>query len=1102
MDALFGLSMNLIMFVLLALLAVSLAVVAYVILRNRIVFLMGIRSIPRRMAQTVLIVLGLMLSTLIISAALTTGDTVDHSITDQSYTLMGHIDETVMPPSLRDDWVYEGDSRRRISADQYQGFQRTLREADAPDIDGSTGVLFEEVPVFNVTSRLSEPLVTFAGADADSLDAFPDIISATSGETLDLAALAPDEAYLNESAADEIEARPEEVVQVYVQNQPHDFTVVDVVEDRVLTGVGQQDAQEGLVTRLDTLQSLFGHDEVSFIAVSSRGGVRDTGDLTKAVETQLNQMIEENGLELALGKSKQDSVDLAEDIGNIMASFFLVLGLFSIGAGVLLIIMIFVMLAAERRSEMGMARAVGMKRGHLVQMFTSEGMTYNVVSAMIGAGLGILVAIGMSYIMGAIFASELFGLKIEPYVNPRTLAISYSLGVVLTFFTVAISSFRVSNLNIVSAIRGTEEPRHAEARRKTDWGAVGIGFAVMVVPFLGLLLIALRRGGVPRSWPWVLLSIFVPGYVGLWLIFIRGLGFDWSWWGLALRGLLMVVFPPLWTWYLLRNGLGIPSAWIFSVGGLLFGLLFFIMGINSDAAFPFALGFSLMTAGAAVLLRLLKFPERLAYTGAGLFLVVLWLLTAGGRLDSIFGPLEGDFEMFFLSGVAMVTSATYVLIYNAHLLLAVVTRLGGVFSSILPAMRTAVAYPLANRFRTGMTVAMISLVVFALTMMSTMNYNFDKLFLSDDSRGGWDVIVQENPNNPISDLPAALSDGGSSAADGFRAVGRLSLAGNSTASEVGQVPDDLQPGEEPQFEEYPVLGMDASFVESSDIKLDHRVSGYDSDEAVWEVLRTRDDVAVIDANAIQSGFGGGEFDFSVSGIKETDELFDPITLVIADPDNTVTRQVELLGVLTLGASGNFTGLYLPDSAFRDVFGEPELSLFYVSLTDPDKSEDVAKDIESTLFTAGVQSESLKKRAEEQGALFRNFFRLMQGFMGLGLLVGIAAVGVIAFRTVVERRQHIGMLRAIGYKRSTVALSFLLESSFVTLLAIFSGVTLAILLAYALVTSGELAEDATYHVPWLQILLVSVITYVASLAMTFIPARQAASIPTAAALRYE
>ena len=39
-------------------------------------------------------------------------------------------------------------------------------------------------------------------------------------------------------------------------------------------------------------------------------------------------------------------------------------------------------------------------------------------------------------------------------------------------------------------------------------------------------------------------------------------------------------------------------------------------------------------------------------------------------------------------------------------------------------------------------------------------------------------------------------------------------------------------------------------------------------------------------------------------------------------------------------------------------------------------------------------------------------------MALGLFVGIAALGVIAFRSVVERRQQIGMLRAIGYQTET------------------------------------------------------------------------------------
>ena len=69
--------------------------VGHGVVRSRVMFMMGLRNIPRRMGQTVLIVIGLMLSTLIISAAFTTGDTVDHSLTSQSYELLGHVDVVI-----------------------------------------------------------------------------------------------------------------------------------------------------------------------------------------------------------------------------------------------------------------------------------------------------------------------------------------------------------------------------------------------------------------------------------------------------------------------------------------------------------------------------------------------------------------------------------------------------------------------------------------------------------------------------------------------------------------------------------------------------------------------------------------------------------------------------------------------------------------------------------------------------------------------------------------------------------------------------------------------------------------------------------------------
>ncbi len=124
-------------------------------------------------------------------------------------------------------------------------------------------------------------------------------------------------------------------------------------------------------------------------------------------------------------------------------------------------------------------------------------------------------------------------------------------------------------------------------------------------------------------------------------------------------------------------------------------------------------------------------------------------------------------------------------------------------------------------------------------------------------------------------------------------------------------------------------------------------------------------------------------------------------------------------------------------------------------------------------------------------------------MGLGLLVGTAAVGVIAFRSVVERRQQIGMLRAIGYTRGTVALSFIMESSFIALLGIATGVGLAVLLSFNVLTSDEFENlDMAFVIPWWQILLTAAFAFGASFLMTILPSRQASGIVIAEAIRYE
>ena len=62
----------------------------------------------------------------------------------------------------------------------------------------------------------------------------------------------------------------------------------------------------------------------------------------------------------------------------------------------------------------------------------------------------------------------------------------------------------------------------------------------------------------------------------------------------------------------------------------------------------------------------------------GLVMLFFWLLFAGSNMPfETINELDGDIEMFFLSGVTMVIAATFVLVYNADLLLGLLTLVGG-----------------------------------------------------------------------------------------------------------------------------------------------------------------------------------------------------------------------------------------------------------------------------------------------------------------------------------------------------------------------------------------------------------------------------------------
>jgi putative ABC transport system permease protein len=1020
MNDLFGLSMTYIMIGLLIVLGVAVVLVGWVMLRNRVMFFMGVRNIPRRRAQTILIIIGLMLSTVIISTAFSIGDTVDYSITNQAYSHLRSVDEIVQATASDQDsgdpfsggGVQSVTSARPIPAETAQRLATQARTLDG--VDGAVAVIRAPVAVSDARSGQTEPNVILAGVDPDGMQGFTSDIRSTDGRELSLGDLASGEIYVNKSAQNKLDILKGDSIQVFAAGRPTTFIVKEIVDDTVLSG-DTMSVSRGMVVSLSTAQQILDRaGEVDFIAVSNTGGVRDGIDGSDKVKTELNAMLA--GTSWSAATTKKDAVELASLLASFLTTFFVVLGLFAISAGMLLIFLIFVMLAAERRVEMGMVRAIGTKRRHLIQMFLSEGMAYNVIAAAVGCGLGIAVSLIMVRVMAALFAD--FGLSIVFHVTARSLVVSYSLGVVLTFLTVTFSSWRISNLNIVAAIREITDSTTKDAGR---W-ALGIGVGLSVI------------------------------------------------------------------------------------GGLLMAL-----GLQIEQGFPFGVGFTAVLIGVTQIARFARVPNRAAFTAMGVVMLVGWLLLAGG---AILKNLNGGIEMFFLSGLTMILSSTFVLVYNADLMLALLTRLGERFSSILPSIRTAVAYPMANKFRTGMTIAMISLVMFALVMMSTMNTNFSRIYLGSAAIGGYDLLVNENPSNHIDDIARALDTSGGEGRAAAAAIvtdDQVKQA-NSTVAEVRMAPTPDQSGNsgsasDAKFAFYTMFGPSESFIKNNEIALQSRanIPGLDSDTAVWQYMLTHADTAIIDDRAIadDGGFGGPAF--SLTGVKQGDKTFEPISVQIRDgSDPSTLRTVQIIGIVAPKASALFGGLFIAPKTFDEIFERPAAILHVVKLHPGTDAVAAARIIEKTLLSQGVQADSLRKILDDMQASNRGFMYLIQGFMGIGLFVGIAAVGVIAFRTVVERRQQIGMLRAIGYTKNAIALSFIMESSFVALLGIVSGIGLALLLAYQLLNSAEMGNAGIdgFYIPWSQIIPTGLFAFLASLLMTIIPSRQASSIPIAEALRYE
>jgi len=434
----------------------------------------------------------------------------------------------------------------------------------------------------------------------------------------------------------------------------------------------------------------------------------------------------------------------------------------------------------------------------------------------------------------------------------------------------------------------------------------------------------------------------------------------------------------------------------------------------------------------------------------------------------------------------------------------------GRVAALAPITRTSMAYPMSTKFRTGMAVAMFGIVTFMIVFMSVFQDVLVQNFANAaEQSGGWQVVAG-TPDNNFSltaatayptDVSALVSGNAAASAD-VKAVGWEDA---SIGVQLVQVmPDGTVRGTQPgRIDGTGLHVVDDGFLSNAAFTIAPRAAGYTSDRAVWDAVRDNPGYAVADASLLDASNGRQPV---IIGAKRSDSSFQPVQVQSSafrkGPNGTPFR-ITIIGFMPHNTWG---GMYVSQqTAAESGFFTPQQvrpTGYYFSLR---PGVDVTKarlDLGRLLAPYEMEPVVVADQLAQQVGGILSLLKLMTGFLALGLIVGIAGLGVISTRAVVERWQQIGMLRAVGYRRSMVQRSFLLESSFIAIIGLVIGALVGVWQSYTFFVTNQTFGAVDFHVPVVEILLILVGSYAATLLTTYLPSRAASQVAPAEALRYE
>lgn len=215
-----------------------------------------------------------------------------------------------------------------------------------------------------------------------------------------------------------------------------------------------------------------------------------------------------------------------------------------------------------------------------------------------------------------------------------------------------------------------------------------------------------------------------------------------------------------------------------------------------------------------------------------------------------------------------------------------------------------------------------------------------------------------------------------------------------------------------------------------------------------------------------------------------------------DVEPGAQTEVTITGIFN-SETGVFKNMVVSQSVVDEVMGGETAPIQLIAVnTDGSVDEDEMRDrlIESVKEFLVIQVKTGAEYADEASQLIDQMLSILYALLALAVI--IAVLGIVNTLTlgVIERRQEIGMLRAVGAYRGQIRTMIIVEAVQIAVFGAIMGIIAGLGLGWAFidVLSGEGLSGAV--IPWGQVAIMLVGSAVVGVVSALWPARKAAKTP--------